>query len=299
MAMRLSGHGGLARGGAILGAAIACAAVAPAASATTDVLGKVGGLKYVRASDTVAAASMSPTARTVRARCGAREWETTGGGVALEGTARTSYLSQSSDFVNSWYGTGWHLSQAARKLSTYGICSKSTAITHDTHVNSFPSAPPTSVASGVNLCAQGHVLGGGTLATTGPAKRFINTTNPYDSASDADDIPDDGWQVYMAVLDGSGSILVYNICRKAAPVYRSVQGSVDDNHSLTVSARCPSGHVAGGGVYETGNAQAGHVVATRPIDTGDADKIPDDGWSGKVYNETGITQTVTATAICI
>jgi hypothetical protein len=296
--MRPSGHGGVARGGAVIGVAIAFALVVPAASASTTTLGKVGGLKYVRASDTVAAASMSATAKTVRARCGASPWRTTGGGAALEGTARSSYLSLSEDNINSWYGTGWHVAQAARKLSTYGVCSKSTAITHDTHVESFPPTPPTSVASGVNLCAQGHVLGGGTLATIGPAKGFINTTNPYDSA-DADDIPDDGWQAYMAVLDGSGSILVYNICRKAAPAYRSVQGSVDNKHSLTVNAKCTSGHVAGGGVYETGSAKAGHVLTTRPIDTGDADKIPDDGWSAKVYNETGITQTVTVTAICI
>jgi hypothetical protein len=297
--MRRAGHGGLGRGTAILGVAVAFACFAPAASATTDVLGKVGGLKYVRTSKPVAAASMSPTAARDRARCGASPWRTTGGGVALEGTARSSYLSLSEDYTNSWYGIGWHLAQAARKLSVFGVCSKSTAITHDTHVNSFPATPPESTASGVNLCAQGHVLGGGTLATIGPAKGFINTTNPYDSASDADDVPDDGWQAYMAVLNGSGSILVYNICRKAAPAYHSVQGSVTDKHSLTVSAKCTSGHVAGGGVYETGNAQNGHVVATRPIDTGDADKIPDDGWSAKVYNETGITQTVTVTAICI
>ncbi len=297
--MEMRGHGGLGRAGATLGVAIGFLVAASVASATTTTLGKAGGLKYVRATGTVGAAGLAPADATVQARCGASAWRTTGGGVALAGSAPTAYLSQSSDFLHSWYGTGWHRAEPARRLSVFGICSKNAAFTHKTRLASFPPAPPTSVAYTVNPCAGDHVLGGGTLATTGASDRFINTTNPYDGP-DADKALDDGWQAYQAILNGSGSILVYSVCKQGPmPAYRSAQRTVEDHHVVTASARCTSGHVAGGGVYVTGPATDAHLVASRPIDAGDSDRIPDDGWSGRAYNRTGGTQTVTVTAICI
>ncbi len=285
----------------MLGVVVASVFFAASASAATTTLGKAGGLKYVRAQGSVAAAGMVPTSAVAQARCGASEWRTTGGGVALVGSARGSYLSQGSDSTHSWYGTGWHLAQPARTLSTFGVCSKNAAISHHVHIESIPQAPPTSFGSATIDCAPGHVLGGGTLATAGDSDRFINTTNPRDSGADANAIPDDGWQTYMTLLNGTGvSLLVYDICRNGpAPSYPQVKRNVDDKHALSVKARCTSGHVAGGGVYETGNPLTAHVASTRPIDTGDKDHIPDDGWSGTVFNDTGITQAVTVTAICI
>jgi hypothetical protein len=35
-----------------------------------------------------------------------------------------------------------------------------------------------------------------------------------------------------------------------------------------------------------------------PIDLGDADDVPDDGWSAKALNESGLGKTVVAHAIC-
>jgi hypothetical protein len=296
-------HGGLRCGGTVLAAAIAFAALASGASAATTTLGKAGGLKYVRGSETVAAAGASATSARAKASCGQSPWKTTGGGVALAGAVSDTYASLDSDQLHSWFGAAWHVSQPKRTLSSFGICSKSTAISHDVHLASIPQAPPTSYGSASIDCAQGHVIGGGSLATADDTDVFIETTHPRDAAADGDSIPDDGWQTYMTLFDGTGvSALVYGICRKGAiPSYPVAQKTLDANHSLRLKARCPSDHVhvAGGGVYETGSPLTAHVAATRPIDGADRDRIPDDGWSAKVHNGTPTTQQVTVTAICI
>src|SRR6478672_360790 len=143
--MKLPGQGRPGRAAAIVVTVAALLVLAPSAFATTEVLGKVDGLKYVRASDTVAATNLSAASATVHANCGVSPWKTTGGGAAIDGAAGSSYLTQSEDYVKRWYGIGWHYAQPAKPLRVFGICSKSSAISHDTHVASFATAPPPSV----------------------------------------------------------------------------------------------------------------------------------------------------------
>src|SRR5215211_793857 len=53
-------------------------------------------------------------------------------------------------------------------------------------------------------------------------------------------------------------------------------------------AKCPKGTVVvGGGCHENGTSIHMRIVSSQPIDRGDRNNAPDDGWSVKLFNETG------------
>jgi hypothetical protein len=69
-----------------------------------------------------------------------------------------------------------------------------------------------------------------------------------------------------------------------------------------VTAKCPRGTVVvGGGFHENGTAIHMRMVGSQPVDRGDGNTAPDDGWLVKVFNETGgpSTNTPTAYAVCL
>jgi hypothetical protein len=53
----------------------------------------------------------------------------------------------------------------------------------------------------------------------------------------------------------------------------------------------------GGGVGTASNAE--DVNATRPIDGGDGNRAPDDGWVGFIQNNGGTAARATVHAICL
>jgi hypothetical protein len=65
------------------------------------------------------------------------------------------------------------------------------------------------------------------------------------------------------------------------------------------SAICPAGtQVTGGGVRPRGGFGTQYPVSTRPIDLGDADNDPDNGWLATVYNASQTSRRSTIYAIC-
>jgi hypothetical protein len=289
--------GPLARG------AFACAlagalllALAASSHAATTTLGQEGGLKYVRAQTTVAATGATRAGAYTEVRCGRRPWKTTGGGAALSGDAGASFLSQIQTGSRATTGAAWHALQPQRKLSVYGICSKSKAVSWAGQLQTFPPAPSTLGAS--ITCAEVHVLGGGVFANHEDS--YINTTMPMD-AGDPDSSPDDGWRAFDALLAGtSAPMIVYDICRTGPPpVYRSASRQLDPGEALTLRARCNAGHVTGGGAYVSGLADDAHMAVSRPIDGGDRGRVPDDGWEATVSNDSAAPETATVHAICI
>ena len=56
--------------------------------------------------------------------------------------------------------------------------------------------------------------------------------------------------------------------------------------------------VLGGGVRASGPGDASHVTKSRPIDTGDAGTVPDDGWRGAITNTSDQDLTMTVYAVC-
>jgi hypothetical protein len=151
---------------ALARAVLACATVGafalgvagPSQAATTQTLGTVGGLKYVRADGTLPQTVGTRTGDFVQAYCGS-VWTATGAGVAVGGDPSVSFLSATDVGKYGVYGGGWHALQPDQKLSVYGICAKTATVTADTRYANFPT-PPSSVGFTTG-CAAGHVLGGG------------------------------------------------------------------------------------------------------------------------------------------
>jgi hypothetical protein len=76
--------------------------------------------------------------------------------------------------------------------------------------------------------------------------------------------------------------------------------SLNAGESGVPAAHCPGGtKVVGGGVTPTSSPAAeSRINSTFPIDTGDTDEKPDDGWEGDVYNISGASKGFSAYAIC-
>lgn len=271
---------------------LALAASSPAATVT---LGKAGELKYVQAQTSVPATASTRASAHAEARCGAPMWKATGGGAALPGDVAASFLSQVGVGGREVDGGAWHVLQPERQLSVYGICSKSKAVKSSAHIENFLPAPSTLGAS--VSCAAGHVLGGGAVAPISDS--YFDTTISTDGP-DADSIPDDGWRTLDTLLDGGGALLiVQDVCRTGpAPKYRGETEQVASGDQRTLRARCNGGHVMGGGVSVTGPADEAHIAVSRPIDGGDADLVPDDGWQATVFNDGPVTETAAVRAIC-
>jgi hypothetical protein len=67
----------------------------------------------------------------------------------------------------------------------------------------------------------------------------------------------------------------------------------------TAVARCRGNRVvAGGGVFVNGNVSEAEVTLSAPVDLGDGNGAPDDGWTARVLNETGAAKSLSVFAIC-
>lgn len=266
-------------------------------AATTQTLGTVGGLKYVRANGTLPQTVATRTGDFVQAYCGS-VWTATGGGVAVGGDAPDSFVSALDVGKYGVYGGAWHALQPDRNMSVYGICAKTASVTADTRYTNFP-APPSTAGFQVG-CAAGHVLGGG---VEGPyLDSHVGASVPVDG-SDADKVPDDGWRGSSAVLTGSSPLmLIHYVCAMGpTPAYRTVKTQVPGGYQRTLKVGCKgSQHVTGGGTIISGPVSDSHVTVSRPIDGPDADHVPDDGWLASVSHDSG-SPIVTAklAAVCI
>jgi len=286
-------------------AALACVTVGAFAlslagssqAATTQTLGTVGGLKYVRADGTLPQTVGTRTGDYLNAYCGS-VWTATGGGVAAGGDPGATFMSALDVGKYGVYGGAWHAVQPDRSMSLYGICAKTGTVTADTRYTNFP-APPSTAGFKVG-CAAGHVLGGG---VEGPyLDSHVGASVPIDG-SDADKVPDDGWRGSSSLLTGSSKImLIHYVCATGpTPTYRTTKTQVPAGYDSTLKVGCKnSQHVTGGGTIISGPVSDSHVSVSRPIDGPDADHIPDDGWLAKVSNDGGgPTYTAKLAAVCV
>jgi hypothetical protein len=154
-------------------------------------------------------------------------------------------------------------------------------------------------------CSEGReVLGGaaGALVDAG----HLNASYPID-AGDSNPTPDDGWHGFLFNSGGGAPpAFAQAFCqRREAPMVKHLRYEAGD--AVTIPApgsesavvRCPRHRsVAGGGVFVTGSSEQAAVVASTPVDLGDPDHAPDDGWLGKVVNEAGASKTLTVHVTC-
>lgn len=129
-------------------------------------------------------------------------------------------------------------------------------------------------------------IGGGIYITGGGLGIEVNFTFPADSPTDTNRRPD-GWDS-GANSDASGdqTLTDHTICSDQPLSYRSERAALPLDTDRTARADCPGDmHVASGGVniIEPDDLQR-EVVESYPVDDGDPDSEPDDGWVGRASN---------------
>ena len=278
-------------------AATALATIALAAPATaglptaTESLGKSGGLEYGLATNP---AVTNP--ETTTAACAANR-NAVGGGATIGGPIADGKVTASaptSTAATSWEGSAHSISGNPLQARSYSVCSKSeveietqtTGIGTTTEVGHSPACEP-----GL------RVVGGGASANGGAIE--IRSSHPFDAGSDADTQPDDGWETRLYNSSG-GSVTVtsYVICSATLkPRYVLKNVNLGPTSGRSGKVKCPRNTVASSGGFET--ELDARLNDSRPIDTGDAGKVPDDGWSVAVHNPVGLGGSVSLGIVCL
>jgi hypothetical protein len=147
------------------------------------------------------------------------------------------------------------------------------------------------------------VVGGGVTPQSSPAvESRISSTYPIDTG-DADSKTDNAWEGDVYNVSGAQKAYsAYAICKRSGPVKYGVKKvtGVPPSGSRTATVKCPEGtRVAGGGLFVGGVPAQGYVNRTYPIDGGDPDSKPDDGWRGRGYNLATGNTNVRAHVTCI
>lgn len=295
-----------------VGVAALCWATFALAGSTTpneddDFVAKAGPLRY--ASDS----RLAGTGEAL-AGCGPSSRRLIGGGGAVSGPPDESYLKSmafrdhnieppepnpdpDTDPDDGWAASGEGPPGAA--VTGVAICRKGGAMKY-IH-KSFPLGK-SDFATGKIGCGGGrwHVTTGGPFV--GTAGGWINSSHPYDG-KDRGRAPDDGWR--MRVFSPVGfSVSFHVICaRNVALRYKRARpvtlGTGDPQpRTRTRSPGCGRGHAIGGGGRLSGLINRGHLVASAPMDGGDAGKAPDDRWRVQAHNRGGVSTKLTAFAIC-
>lgn len=270
-------------------------------SAGATGLGSADGVRYKKATTQIPGDPMSyATDGHVRARCDAG-WKAVSGGQSIGVKDNHTIADSGVEEPRNFYVSAWQADDAPATLTGYAVCLRTSGLTTEA-VGEF-NVPGNSQVTDTAWCAEGHAVGGG-LTVIGEESDFaLNASSPVDSPDDADTRPDDGWRAYThyAGAGGSGEGAVFSVACLAgpSPAYRTRTVTVPDGEAAYGSARCPKGKtVIGGGIYIDGEAIASHVVASRPWDSADAGKVPDDGWRAGVVSNSHDDLTMTVHAIC-
>ncbi len=140
-----------------------------------------------------------------------------------------------------------------------------------------------------------HIVGGGVHLVGPDPEEAVASTWPYDW-TDADDEPEDGWRASgrSAV---AGTLETFAIC-KSEPQPDYLGGEVANSASSVRLAEqgCGGGTVFGGGgfIATTGS----YLTQSYPIDKGDANSKPEDGWAIKLYDTQGGAGVMHIRAVC-
>ena len=153
-----------------------------------------------------------------------------------------------------------------------------------------PSASAERTASAA--CAPGKALaGGGAFIATSDS--FINSSYPSGAGT---------WRTRIYdTVGGLGGMSVHAVCRNRRGVaIKRARKRVPPGTARSATARCPRArHVSGGGGALSGPIADGHLAASTPVDGGDRDRVPDDGWRVTAHNDAGGAKTLRAFAICV
>lgn len=217
------------------------------------------------------------------------------GGAELLGGPEATYLAGSSGQLGdgwdtlAWDGFGLDPSSAR----AFSLCGKfkPDEFLGASGDHGVPAGPATEKETA--KCDDGTILGGGGFfAGTSVDNWYLTSSYPKG---------DDGWAWEGYHLDGTGTseIIAEANCEVGGkkPDIRKESVKTKKEH-VKAKVFCKQGVVTGGGGSASEDAFNSHLVVTRPVDSKDKGKVPDDGWAIEFENDGLIKQTFTAYAVC-
>lgn len=239
------------------------------------------------------------------AGCGPAAFKLVGGG-GKAGSAVTTWLSDASfrSFPDSDQSRDDGFEQAAHGIvggttTAYAICVRDvqTKVVHA----ELPAGASSERTATIG-CGGGswHAAGGSVFIATSAS--WLGSSRPWDSG-DAGTEPDDGWTgTAYDTGNGGGGLGIFVGCVSGRPVryVKSAATTVLPGSSVIVTASCAADeHVIGGGQSMSGLAADTRAIYSKPQDGTDTGTVPDDGWTAKVRNVSGVSRTVRAWASCL
>lgn len=252
----------------------------------TESLGKAKGLEYVRAkSEGVVSQDGAP------ADCDA-ERSATGGGGQISGNPEDAFLNAT--YPTQLSADGWQAegttTGSARTVTTYGVCGPDEV----TYVASagFVIGEGNAYAPN-NACPGDAMATGGGVRGEGGNLLIVRTQWSLPPST-----PD--WTSVVQNAPGTGDSTVTSFAGCSADYdlrYRKSKAEVRANRAGKAIVKCKTGEaVTGGGLdFPTYNSWA---YATRPWDSKDRKKVPEDGWLVRHYNGNALPYELTAFAVC-
>jgi hypothetical protein len=136
-----------------------------------------------------------------------------------------------------------------------------------------------------------HVTGGGESTGNGYKGLRLRGSYPFDNASDADSLPDDGWRV-VYTTPNPYNVEIDAACATQLPTYKSSPFSIAATSRGTKAVGCGYRQVYSGG------AAGGTLVSVLPRDGSDGDLTPDDSFQAKVDNLRPVAVQAEVFAVC-
>lgn len=144
-----------------------------------------------------------------------------------------------------------------------------------------------------------HLLGGGTRAVGPFSQAWLAANRPLDF-DDADTAGDDGWWAGGYGPPGADGLIGYTACVRDRTIrYRWVSVSNDATADRTAAIDCGGDrwHLASGSAFIA--TSGSWTQSSYPADAGDADRTPDDLWTGRVYDSVGGAGGFSMYAVCV
>lgn len=226
----------------------------------------------------------------------------TGGGGAVDGPTSEAWISDSGpEFLNdadvppkprqAWTTGITNGAGAAKDVTGDAICAKPKLLRFAKHrKGTTVQDEPFKVKA---RCPRGTDLVGGGFDSEGNMDQTLISA-PFDGG-DGDGRPDDGWTARILASQDSRHVRVRVICSDRLDLAYRTETDTGDG-TISAEAICPPGSVLTGGGATLSGDEGGFPHDSEPIDFGDVDTVPGDGWNGVAF--AAADRTITTTVIC-
>jgi hypothetical protein len=211
-----------------------------------------------------------------------------GGGIRIDGSdpGLDLEIHASAPAAGGWSVAGNNNTGANAQMTTFAVCAKGTYLYEHATVKIRPGR---SKSLKVSCPAGTQVIGGGVSIIGGDHASEVSASEPADGA-DADHGIGDAW--YGAAGNGSSTtakLKVQAICDGSTATYKikwHTPVALTTNHKNSAQVMCPAGtRVVGGGADIDALNTDAEIHDMYPIDSSDADSIPDNGFTATGYND--------------